>query len=62
MICQVTGCAQRTTRYGALCNKHKINDRRHGHPEQEGITAVALKPYRGMVRGLIKRNAGNDVW
>src|SRR4051812_24186519 len=62
MVCRVSGCGQRASRYGALCNKHKINDRRHGHPEQEGITAAVLKPYLRMARGLTERNAEKDIW
>lgn len=62
MTCRVPGCYQSAGRYGALCNKHKTNNRRHGDPLQAGITASELKPFLMMSRGLIERNAGKELW
>ena len=60
--CRVTGCGAHTTRYGHFCPTHKSNLRRHGHPEQRAVTNADLKPFLGMVRRRIEKNADNATW
>ena len=60
--CRAAGCVRRTTRHGALCDLHKMRKRRHGAPDQQGVTKAKLKPFIGLVRARIKKNATSTVW
>ena len=60
--CKVTGCPCPTTRWGTLCNTHKCRQRRHGHPEQRGVTKAYLRQYIKLVRDHVTRNTANPVW
>lgn len=60
--CRVPGCQRPATGYGAFCNSHKTRDRKHGHPQQETVTAAKLKPYRKVIRDWINQRPKDDVW
>src|SRR5437867_818012 len=61
--CQAPRCDRRVaSRYAAYCEMHKRRSSRHGHPEQEGVTAQELKPYRLRVRARIRKNANGKAW
>jgi hypothetical protein len=45
-----------------LCERHKRIKRRHGHPEQQGITVAFLSPYRQRVKARMVKNADNPAW
>lgn len=61
-MCRAPGCGARTSRYGQFCSTHRSRSRRHGHPEQEGITKAQLKPFVKLVRTRITKNETNTVW
>lgn len=61
-ICRTTGCEALTTGYSAYCGTHKRCKRRHGHPEQQSITAYALGPYQKRVVARIAKNLDNPAW
>jgi hypothetical protein len=59
--CKVPGCDTRLGRaatWGVYCPKHKIADRRWGHPEQTMIMIKELDPYLKVTRGIRQRNKG----
>lgn len=60
--CSVPQCPDTAAGFGALCNRHKAIRRRHGHPEQTGITVQELAPYRLRVRLRMEKNQGNQAW
>lgn len=60
--CSVSQCSETAAGFGALCNRHKAIRRRHGHPEQTGVTAQELAPYRQRVRLRMEKNQGNQAW
>ncbi|MCP5239687.1 MAG: hypothetical protein H6949_07685 [Zoogloeaceae bacterium] len=60
--CSVPLCPEPIAGYGALCNRHKSIRRRHGHPEQSGITVQELTPYRKRVKNRMQRNSENQAW
>lgn len=60
--CCVPLCPESATGYGTLCNRHKAIRRRHGHPEQTGVTVQELAPYRKRVKLRMDKNQGNKAW
>ncbi len=60
--CSVFQCPETAAGFGALCNRHKAIRRRHGHPEQTGISVQELAPYRQRVRLRMEKNQGNPAW
>ena len=60
--CSVPQCHQQTAGYSTLCERHKRAQRRHGHPEQVGVTVNELAPYRRRVVSRMKKNSGSDAW
>lgn len=60
--CSVFQCPETAAGFGALCNRHKAIRRRHGHPEQTGVTVQELAPYRQRVRLRMEKNQGNQAW
>lgn len=62
MMCRVPGCCKPAEGYGQYCNTHKTHDRRHGHPQQEAITKVMLKPFVKVVGGRRKKNPEASAW
>lgn len=60
--CVIPNCSENTAGYSKLCEKHKRTQRRHGDPEQEGITVADIKPYISRVMHRIEKNADNPTW
>ncbi|WP_298624785.1 hypothetical protein [uncultured Zoogloea sp.] len=60
--CSVPQCPDTAAGFGALCNRHKAIRRRHGHPEQTGVTVQELAPFRLRVRLRMEKNQGNQAW
>lgn len=60
--CSVRQCSSTATGYGNLCERHKAIRRRHGHPEQSGVTVQELMPYRKRVKHRMDKNKGNFAW
>ena len=60
--CEVTGCGESRKGYSTLCDRHKRIKRRHGHPDQDGITVADLKPYRKRVKTRMTKNKGSNAW
>lgn len=60
--CSIPQCPETAAGFGVLCNRHKAIRRRHGHPEQSGVTVQELAPYRKRVRLRMEKNQGNQAW
>lgn len=60
--CRAPGCGERATRHGAYCDTHKARKRRHGAPDQKGVTKAKLKPFIRLVQGRVQRNDKSPVW
>lgn len=60
--CFVNGCEEPVTGYSTLCDRHKRTKRRHGHPEQAGVTVEDLKPYRKRVKARMEKNVDSPAW
>jgi hypothetical protein len=60
--CKAPGCTGISTVYGAYCSTHKSTNRRHGAPDQRGVTKSDLKPYRMLIEGRIRENGSKEVW
>ena len=59
--CQAPGCSRACeSRFGKFCPAHASRHRRHGHPEQQGVTKAMLKPYFKAVRRIRARNKKLD--
>ena len=60
--CTVMRCTKPATGYSTHCDLHKRTLRRHGHPEQQGVTVVELKPYRDRIAARRAKNPSNPTW
>lgn len=60
--CAVAGCTAITSGYSTHCERHKRAQRRHGHPEQEGITVHELQPFRDRIAVRRAKNPANPTW
>lgn len=60
--CAVPRCGAATAGHSTLCERHKRTQRRHGHPEQVGITVHDIKPYRKRVAARQAKNPSNPAW
>ena len=60
--CVAAGFREPVTGYSTLCDRHKRIKRRHGHPEQEGVTVEDIKPYRSRVRARMDKNSNSPAW
>lgn len=60
--CAVPSCGAATAGHSTLCERHKRTQRRHGHPEQLGITVHDIKPYRQRVAARQAKNPTNPAW
>lgn len=60
--CRAAQCSEKAAGFGTLCDRHKSIQRRHGHPEQAGVTVQELAPYRLRVRVRMEKNAASDAW
>ncbi|MGJ0506073.1 MAG: hypothetical protein ACR652_02855 [Methylocystis sp.] len=60
--CKVQGCSAPVSGHGPYCTKHKATNRRHGAPDQRGITKSGLRPYLAMVQRRIEKNEKLTIW
>ncbi len=60
--CRVPGCNAPVSRWGSLCSTHKTRQRRHGHPQQQGVTKAELAPYAAIIRLRKARNPDSPLW
>lgn len=60
--CRLPGCGRRTTTYGVYCTSCNATNRRHGDPQQRGITKADLKYYLEITRARIEKNGDNPAW
>lgn len=51
-----------TSGYSTHCERHKRAQRRHGHPEQVGVTVHELQPYRDRIAVRRTKNPANPTW
>jgi len=60
--CISVHCADPVSGFSTLCERHKRNQRRHGHPEQKGITVQELRPFRKRIATRRTKNPSNPTW
>jgi hypothetical protein len=60
--CSIHRCGKQTSGFSNNCELHKRTLRRHGHPEQTGVTLAELQPYRERVAARRAKNPGNPTW
>ena len=60
--CSVATCGHVTSGFSKHCEIHKRVLRRHGHPEQRGVTAYELAPFRKAVEARRAKNPTNPAW
>ena len=60
--CTVTRCSEPATGFSTHCDSHKRTLRRHGHPEQKGVTAYELRPFVDRVAARRAKNPANPTW
>jgi hypothetical protein len=46
------------TKFSRYCNRHRENDRDHGHPLQRGVRKSELKPYVKAVERYLDERSG----
>jgi hypothetical protein len=61
IICRAPGCSARVAGYSGFCSNHAKRKRRHGHCDQQGVTAARLKPHLDLVRSYIVRRGGEAL-
>lgn len=61
-FCVVQSCGTAVAGYSTLCTHHKQAQRRHGHPEQGGVTVHDLAPYVRRVEARQAKNATSEAW
>jgi hypothetical protein len=62
VLCTIPGCRSARLPRSPLCNTHKSAKRRHGDPQQRGVTVAELQPYLKIICAHIRRNSKNTVW
>jgi hypothetical protein len=60
--CSAPGCGRPAAGYSRHCANHKAAVRRHGAPDQKGVTKAELKPYVAKVLGRIAANPESPAW
>ncbi len=60
--CSVAICGQVTSGFSKHCGTHKRVLRRHGHPEQQGVTVYELAPFTKAVEARRAKNPTNPTW
>lgn len=61
--CRAAGCTSPTASgYSKYCVTHKARSRRHGSPDQTGISKTALRPFIRRVSARIASNPENPAW
>ena len=49
-LCRASGCLANREGFGSYCDRHKRAYRRHGHPEQKGVSSFELEGIRRWLR------------
>lgn len=60
--CASVHCVEPVSGFSTLCERHKRNQRRHGHAEQKGITVQELKPFQDRITARRIKNPENPTW
>lgn len=60
--CAARGCTEPAEGYSTLCPNHRKTQRRHGHPDQDGITVHRLRPYLRRVEARRAKNRDSNAW
>lgn len=61
--CRVRHCNEpASSQFSPHCRRHKSTLRRHGDPEQRGVTLTELKPFLARVRARIAKNDDSPLW
>jgi hypothetical protein len=60
--CASVYCVDPVSGFSTLCERHKRNQRRHGHAEQKGIAAHELKPFLERIAARRSKNPANPTW
>ncbi len=60
--CTAGTCGEPVAGFSTLCSHHKQAQRRHGHPDQTGITTHDLKPYVKLVEARRAKNKDSNAW
>ena len=60
--CSINRCGKPTSGFSIHCELHKRTLRRHGHPEQKGVTVFELKPFRDRIAARRAKNPTNPTW
>jgi hypothetical protein len=61
MQCRVPACFKRTEGHSQYCSLHRQTHRRHGHPNQTGVTKTELRPYSKAVERFLD-SRGAAAW
>jgi hypothetical protein len=60
--CAAMRCAEPATGYSTHCDSHRRTLRRHGHPEQKGVTVFELQPFLDRIAARRTKNPTNTTW
>lgn len=60
--CASVACQQPVSGFSTLCERHKRNQRRHGHAEQKGVTVLELKPFYARIAARKAKNPSSPTW
>lgn len=60
--CASVHCVDPVSGFSTLCERHKRNQRRHGHAEQKGISVQELKPFLDRIAARRSKNPANPTW
>lgn len=60
-MCRIDGCTRPRAAYSYLCDYHRRNDRRHGHPLQSACRNSHLKPHIAAIRAYLDTKSAPTV-
>lgn len=60
--CITSNCLRPRQGFSTYCTHHKQTLRRHGAPDQQGVTSHELKPYVTLVEARKAKNPTSDAW
>lgn len=62
-ICAVPHCGSpAASQFSPHCRRHKSTLRRHGAPDQNGVSKTELAPYLARIEARIAKNPDNETW
>ena len=62
-LCTVPNCGSpAASDFSPHCRRHKSALRRHGAPDQIGVTKTELAPYLARIEARIAKNPTNETW